>query len=142
MILLGNDQDNSELSPNLTDLKKDRDYTMHGKGGDDIFFNHDSTNFNQNITVKDFNNTGDRVNLWKEQYASREYNYIAKNYRISDNNGEKQIILERCLKLNIVGLVSNCSEKITVKLDGEGSRVDQLSDPQALQESFGLVKYR
>lgn len=37
MILLGNNQNNSNMSPNLTDLKKDKSYTMYGKGGNDNF---------------------------------------------------------------------------------------------------------
>ena len=70
-----------------------------------------------NIVVKDFNDNGDRLSL-KEKKSNPIFRW---NYTITNS---------------------------TIKRDGvddvvvEGSRVDQLSDPQALQESFGLVKYR
>jgi murein DD-endopeptidase MepM/ murein hydrolase activator NlpD/pimeloyl-ACP methyl ester carboxylesterase len=125
MILLGNNQNNNQMSPNLTDLKKDRDYIMYGRDGDDVFLNPDSDNYTKNISVKDFKDGGDRLSLWQQQYATSEYNHLAKKYTYNNNNGEHQIKIEKCIKFNIGGVVFGCSEQVSVKV--EGGRVNDNS---------------
>jgi hypothetical protein len=92
-------------------------------------------NSNQNtkdgrtITIKNFgNNDGgwDRISLQKDNPANPQ------TYELRNNN---QIYAQRCYNFGVT-----CTSYTDIVV--EGSRVDQLSDPQALQESFGLVKYR
>jgi hypothetical protein len=74
------------MSPNLTDLKKDRSYTMYGKGGDDNFDFSFTSRFGNKVA--DFGgdtiagpgvtqpNQGDKITLSQIQATSSYYYYF------------------------------------------------------------------